>query len=129
MPYVAKDAPDPTDVHVGKLIRARRMAIGMSQTDLADALGTSFQQVQKYERGANRISASKLLAAANKLGTTVGAFFDGLDGEGETQTVMPEFADFLELDGAAPLARAYIKLTPAQRRALVSLAETIPASN
>lgn len=121
------ETPAPVDVHVGKMIRARRLAIDITQAELAEALGTSFQQVQKYERGANRISASKLYDAAQKLGTTVGAFFEGLDAEGETQTVMGEFADFLELDGAAAMARAYRKLTSAQRRTLVALAEAIPA--
>jgi transcriptional regulator with XRE-family HTH domain len=110
------EAPDPVDIHVGKMIRARRLAIGISQAELADGLGITFQQVQKYERGANRISASKLLATARKLGTTVGAFFEGLDGDGETQTVMAGFADFLELDGAAAMARAYVKLSAVQRR-------------
>jgi transcriptional regulator with XRE-family HTH domain len=119
------EAPDPVDIHVGKMIRARRLAIGISQVELSEALGTSFQQVQKYERGANRISASKLLATARKLGTTVAAFFEGLDAEGETQTVMSEFADFLELEGAAPMARAYLQLTPVQRRRLLELTEVI----
>lgn len=122
---MATDAPDPVDIHVGAMIRARRLAIGMSQEQLAQAIGTSFQQVQKYERGANRISASKLLAVARKLDAKVSAFFEGLDESGEAQSVLPEFADFLALDGAAPLTRAYLKLSPLQRRRLVDLAAVI----
>ncbi|MDZ4317628.1 MAG: helix-turn-helix transcriptional regulator [Phenylobacterium sp.] len=108
------------------MIRARRLAIGMSQEQLAQAIGTSFQQVQKYEGGMNRISASKLLAVARKLDAKVSAFFEGLDENGKAQSVVPEFADFLALDGAAPLTRAYLKLTPLQRRRLVDLATVIP---
>src|SRR6202023_775318 len=57
---IAKKAPNPTDRHVGSRVRMRRMMLGLSQTKLGDALGLTFQQVQKYERGTNRISASRL---------------------------------------------------------------------
>ncbi|WP_156398384.1 helix-turn-helix domain-containing protein, partial [Caulobacter sp. Root1455] len=60
MPKPPAESPDPIDVHVGKMIRARRRAIGASQHDLAPAIGVTFQQVQKYELGSNRVSASKL---------------------------------------------------------------------
>lgn len=77
------DGPDPIDVAVGARIRIQRAYSRMSQTDLANALGITFQQVQKYERGANRISASKLVAAAKALGTTVANLV------GETGTQAP----------------------------------------
>ena len=57
---VAKDGPDPIDVHVGRRVRMRRTLLGMSQTQLGEALGLTFPQVQKYERGADRINASRL---------------------------------------------------------------------
>src|SRR5271156_5143452 len=89
--------PNPVDLHVGARIRLRRRMQGVSQEKLADALGLTFQQVQKYERGANRVSASKLYEIAAALRAPISYFFDGLadpasiDGEetrtGDEQTV------------------------------------------
>jgi transcriptional regulator with XRE-family HTH domain len=73
-----KDGPDPIDVYVGSRLRERRVSLGMSQTVLADRLGLTFQQVQKYERGANRLSASALWRAADAVDVPVSYFFDGL---------------------------------------------------
>jgi transcriptional regulator with XRE-family HTH domain len=70
--------PNPVDLHVGARIRLRRRMQGVSQEKLADALGLTFQQVQKYERGANRVSASKLYEIASALHAPVSYFFDGL---------------------------------------------------
>jgi len=70
--------PNPVDLHVGARIRLRRRMQGVSQEKLADALGLTFQQVQKYERGANRVSASKLYEIAAALRAPVSYFFDGL---------------------------------------------------
>src|SRR5271154_2623329 len=70
--------PNPIDLHVGARIRLRRRMQGVSQEKLADALGLTFQQVQKYERGANRVSASKLYEIATALQAPVSYFFDGL---------------------------------------------------
>ena len=69
----------PVDLYVGARLRIRRKVLGLSQTQLAEALGITFQQVQKYERGANRISASKLYEAARLLQSPVAYFFEGLD--------------------------------------------------
>jgi transcriptional regulator with XRE-family HTH domain len=69
---IGRDGPDPIDLAVGAAVRARREALGVSQTALADALGLTFQQVQKYERGRNRMSASALVRTAAALGTSVG---------------------------------------------------------
>ena len=71
-------APDPVDRHVGGKLATFRKARGLSQSDLGGRLGLSFQQVQKYEAGANRISSSRLWAAASALGVQVGDFFSGL---------------------------------------------------
>jgi transcriptional regulator with XRE-family HTH domain len=79
-PSLSKAGPDPIDVHVGARLKARRRQRGMSQTDLADALGLTFQQVQKYERGQNRLSASALWRAAAAVEVPIGFFFDGLRG-------------------------------------------------
>jgi transcriptional regulator with XRE-family HTH domain len=75
------DTPDPIDVHVGQRIRMQRRTVGMSQEALASALNLTFQQVQKYERGTNRVSASKLYRAAQILGVPVGFFFEGLEAD------------------------------------------------
>src|ERR687893_1828604 len=72
--------PNEVDVHVGSRMRQRRKMLNVSQEKLADALGLTFQQVQKYERGFNRISASKLFDAANFLQAPVTYFFEGLEG-------------------------------------------------
>jgi transcriptional regulator with XRE-family HTH domain len=74
-----KNTPNPVDVHVGARVRYMRKALGMSQTELADALGLTFQQVQKYELGTNRVSASKLYEIAKKMKVTIGFFFEGLE--------------------------------------------------
>lgn len=76
------DAPHPVDVHVGAKVRLRRKLLNMSQETLAGALGLTFQQIQKYERGANRISASRLYEIAFALGVPMTFFFDGLDTPG-----------------------------------------------
>ena len=70
--------PNPVDLHVGGRVRMRRKLLGVSQEHLADSLGLTFQQVQKYERGANRVSASKLYEIARTLQVPVSFFFDGL---------------------------------------------------
>jgi transcriptional regulator with XRE-family HTH domain len=75
--------PHPVDRHVGLHIRMRRKALGISQERLAESLGLTFQQVQKYERGANRVSASKLWEIARALRTNVSYFYEGLESEAE----------------------------------------------
>jgi transcriptional regulator with XRE-family HTH domain len=70
--------PHPIDIHVGKRIRMRRRRVGVSQGQLGAELGVTFQQVQKYEKGTNRVGASKLKQIADALGVTVGYFFKGL---------------------------------------------------
>ena len=72
--------PHPTDVHVGKRIREARIAKGLSQTELGKLLGVSFQQIQKYEKGTNRLGASRLWALATSLNLPVPYFFEGLSG-------------------------------------------------
>jgi transcriptional regulator with XRE-family HTH domain len=89
-------APNPVDLHVGARIRMRRKLLGVSQERLAEQLGLTFQQVQKYERGANRVSASKLYEIAKALQTSVAYFFDGLaDTEGAVGTPADGAAEFM----------------------------------
>jgi len=82
--------PNPIDVHVGRRVRFMRLARGLSQGHVADKLGITFQQVQKYERGVNRVSASKLWALAEILDTPISSFFDGLDQASEDSRSLDE---------------------------------------
>ena len=100
---VAEFGPHPVDVHVGSRVRLRRTLLGMSQTDIADALGLTFQQVQKYERGANRISASRLYQFSLIFGVPVQSFFEEL--EGKTSRRSPD--DLMLRRETMELVRAY----------------------
>jgi transcriptional regulator with XRE-family HTH domain len=117
--------PDPIDVAVGARIRIRRRWLNFSQTQLANALGITFQQVQKYERGANRVSASMLVKIAAKLETTVAALV-GEDGQPPVEAII--YAQ-LATPGATDLLAAFAMLEDGEtRRALLSLARgLIPA--
>src|ERR1700692_2229212 len=77
MIMIAKKAPNPIDKHVGSRVRMRRMMLSMSQEKLGDALGLTFQQVQKYEKGTNRIGASRLQQISNILQVPISFFFEG----------------------------------------------------
>jgi transcriptional regulator with XRE-family HTH domain len=108
------------DIHVGKTMRIIRKAKGVSQETLAAALGVTFQQIQKYELGRNRVSASKLFDAGLALGVAPGAFFEGL--AGAANAMMPSaFIDFLAEDGATEVAEGFLKLNASQRRAVAAL--------
>jgi len=114
--------PDPIDVVVGARLRIRRRWLGMSQTQLANALGITFQQVQKYEKGTNRVSASMLVRAAQTLKTTVAA----LVGEDGGDTVDAAIMQGLTVAGAQELLAAFAEITDADaRRALSVLARDL----
>src|SRR6202521_1171939 len=89
---MAKKAPNPTDKHVGARVRMRRMMLSMSQEKLGDALDLTFQQVQKYEKGANRIGASRLQQIAHILQVPVSFFFDGLPSSSDIKRVCADEA-------------------------------------
>ena len=114
--------PDPIDIAVGARIRARRLELGMTQTKLANALGLTFQQVQKYESGDNRVAASTLVRSARALGVATAA----LVGEGgDSATGRPVFHQ-LATPGAFDLIDAYSRIVePEVRRALLTLARTL----
>jgi transcriptional regulator with XRE-family HTH domain len=125
VPKIANQKSKHIDIQVGRLVRARRLAIGMPQTELAEALGLTFQQIQKYERGANRISAANLFEIARKLDVPLASLFEGLDGSSEGQSPLSEFTDFIELPGSQTLAQSYVGLTAKQRKMLVDLARSM----
>jgi transcriptional regulator with XRE-family HTH domain len=100
--------PAPVDVHVGARVRTRRLLIGMNQETLARALGLTFQQIQKYEGGANRISASRLSQIANVLDVPISYFFTGLEaGEGEVGARELATRERMQRPEAIELIRAY----------------------
>lgn len=108
--------PHPVDRHVGLAIRLRRRALRMSQAALGARVGVTFQQIQKYERGANRISASVLHGLARALACAPGDFFDGLDGAGggagEAAPAHALLAEMLAAPGGLALAAAWLAIPP-----------------
>jgi transcriptional regulator with XRE-family HTH domain len=120
--------PDPIDIHVGKLIRATRRRSAISQVALADAIGLTFQQIQKYELGHNRVSASKLFGIAQAIGVPVATFFADLEDPQASPSEIAEFANFLALTRSVELIKAYRHLSAEQRRVLVDLAQVMATS-
>jgi transcriptional regulator with XRE-family HTH domain len=126
-------SPNPIDVHVGLQVRLRRKSLKISQEKLAEALGLTFQQVQKYERGANRISASKLYEIARALRVSIAWFFEGLSDptaepvDGEDEAEAPPFAhNFLMSQEGVDLANLFPRLPQRRvRRRLVELVRSL----
>lgn len=113
----------PVDAHVGKRIRHRRWMVGMTQQQLADRVGIKFQQIQKYETGMNRVSASRLWDIAETLEVPIAFFFEGLSNE---ETVKKnESADILADKEALELIRSYYSIPEQQRRRLFDLARVL----
>lgn len=113
----------PVDVHVGKRVRHRRWMVGMTQQQLADKVGIKFQQIQKYETGMNRISASRLWDIADALGVSISFFFEGLGAE--APAVDETLGDILADKEALMLVRSYYAIPEAQRRRLFDLAKVL----
>jgi transcriptional regulator with XRE-family HTH domain len=131
-PVVNKKAPDPTDKHVGNKVRMRRMTLGMTQEKLGDALGLTFQQVQKYEKGTNRISASQLQHIARILQVPVSFFFDGapeIPGQATAKHEAPSPAyvsNFLATADGLALTKAFTQIKNGKlRRRIVDLVEQV----
>jgi len=125
-------SPNPTDKHVGSRVRMRRMMLGMSQEKLGDALGLTFQQVQKYEKGTNRIGASRLQHISQILQVPVSFFFEGapeIPGQvtGLNETPSPAYvSDFLATSDGLALTKAFISIPEGRlRRRIVDLVEEI----
>lgn len=107
-------SPHPFDLHVGSRVRLRRRHMGMSQDTLAKAVNITFQQVQKYERGATRISASRLYDMARVLGVTVGYLCDGFEDSGD--------GSFMATEEGAELASVFMRVrSQNQRQRIVEL--------
>jgi transcriptional regulator with XRE-family HTH domain len=118
------------DAHVGSRVRLRRQLLKMSQEKLGDELGVTFQQVQKYERGANRIGASRLYSLANVLDVPVNFFFDGLTGVAAGGVAesdqSPIVYDFIQSSDGVALAEAFSRIkTPKVRRRVLELVRSL----
>lgn len=112
----------PVDVHVGKRVRHRRWMVGMTQQQLGEAVGIKFQQIQKYETGMNRVSASRLWDIAEAMEVPVNFFFEGLDEGGVSA---PSQGDLLADKEALELVRSYYAIPENQRRRLFDLARVL----
>lgn len=132
---MTKKAPNPIDKHVGSRVRMRRMMLGMSQEKLGDALALTFQQVQKYEKGTNRIGASRLSQISNILQVPVAFFFEGAPHLGDSNMMTDSMesapsptyvSDFLATSDGLSLTKAFMRIPdPKLRRRIVDLVQQI----
>ena len=125
-------SPNPVDIHVGSRVRMRRLMLDFSQTRLADALGLTFQQVQKYEKGANRISASRLQQIAHALQVPIPFFFEGLPDPTNESKKTPNtpsptsVSEFLASPDGMSLTKAFMETKkPKLRHRIVQLVEQV----
>src|SRR5215468_4238410 len=130
--FAAKKAPNPTDRHVGSRVRMRRIMLAMSQEQLAETLGLTFQQVQKYEKGANRIGAGRLQQISQILQVPIAFFFEGApnalaphDSSGSALS-MAQIDDFVSGSNGLRLMRAFMRIDNATlRRRIVMLVQEV----
>ena len=129
-----KKKPNPIDIHVGSRIRLRRTMLGMSQEKLGESLGITFQQIQKYEKGTNRVGASRLQNISSILNVPVSFFFEDAPGDQVSQGGMAEASssnyvvDFLSSSEGLQLNRAFVKISdPKVRRRVVDLVKALAA--
>ncbi|KZL17635.1 helix-turn-helix protein [Pseudovibrio axinellae] len=123
-----KKAPKPVDVHVGSLIRTRRMLMGMTQEKLGDTLGITFQQIQKYEKGTNRVGSSRLQDIANALKVPVAFFFEGAPGsEMSKDSTATDEIQLLAIPGAVDLLKAFAVSSKNGQRSLINIAQQVAA--
>jgi transcriptional regulator with XRE-family HTH domain len=127
-----KKKPNPTDVYVGGRIRLRRNMLGMSQEKLGESLGITFQQIQKYEKGSNRIGASRLQRISEVLNVAISFFFEDLPGGaasagGLSEPSGPDYVvDFLSTSEGLQLNRAFVKISdPKVRRRIIDLVRSL----
>jgi len=130
-----KKKPNPIDTHVGSRIRLRRNMLGLSQEKLGESLGITFQQIQKYEKGTNRVGASRLQAISSILGVPVAFFFEDAPGEvtsgGFAESQSTDFVvDFLGSAEGLQLNRAFVKIRDAKvRRKVIDLVKALAAQD
>lgn len=132
-----KKKPNPIDVHVGSRIRLRRNMLGMSQERLGEGLGITFQQIQKYEKGTNRVGASRLQAISSLLGVPVSYFFEDAPGQVEESTrglaeanSANYVVDFLNSAEGLQLNRSFVKITDSKvRKRVIDLVKALSSDD
>ncbi len=131
-----KKSPNSTDKHVGSRVRMQRMMLNMSQTELGNSIGLTFQQVQKYEKGTNRIGAGRLHQIARILKVPVSFFFEGSPREADAvsdieQAALPTYVtDFLATSDGLALTKAFMQIKDANlRRRIVNLVQEITGNH
>ena len=128
---MASKDPSDIDKHIGYKLKLRRVDSGMSQEALGEKVGLSFQQIQKYEKGANRISASRLFELTRILEVDISYFFEGYETSGsylrmEDSAPIPKFLDFVSSNGGMSLNRAFTRIKSRRtRRALIDMAKSL----
>ncbi|MFY0639069.1 helix-turn-helix domain-containing protein [Maricaulis maris] len=135
MPKVTPHGPNPIDIHVGSRVRLRRQLLKMSQEKLGDELGVTFQQIQKYERGVNRVGASRLYRLSRALEVPVQFFFEGLVGEIAVSGVAegdqaPIVYDFIQSSDGVSLAESFSRIKDGKvRRRVLELVRTLASQD
>lgn len=135
MPKVTPRGPNPIDIHVGSRVRLRRQLLKMSQEKLGDELGVTFQQIQKYERGANRVGASRLYRLSRALDVPVQFFFEGLVDEAPIAGVAegdqtPIVYDFIQSTDGVTLAESFSRIKDGKvRRRVLELVRTLASED
>lgn len=129
---------NPIDAHVGGQVKLRRAVVGMSQTELANRLGITFQQVQKYEKGANRIGSSRIYLIAEILNVPIQSFFDGADAvvkdapgayEGAQDETVAKYEDFIRSPSGIELCKAFVSINDLTvRKRIGALVKSISAA-
>ena len=119
-------APSEFDIHVGSRVRMARQLIGMSQEKLAEHLGITFQQIQKYEKGTNRVSASKLVYISRALHKPVAWFFEGIEQADEADNSLEQI---FQSSHGGRLLRTYAKASTTQQHLIADLASTVIKGN
>ena len=122
--------PNPTDIYVGSRVRMRRKMLGLSQEKLGEKLGITFQQIQKYEKGTNRVGASRLQAMASALDVPISFFFPdstpGTESSGLQEDGAAFMTDFMSTSEGLELSRAFVRIrNPKVRRKLVDLVRAL----
>jgi transcriptional regulator with XRE-family HTH domain len=117
--------PEPKDIEIGRLIRAQRLLAGLSQTELADAIGVTFQQLQKYEKGMNGVGSGRLSRIADKLRVPIAFFFDEPVGSKKVADNITEGLAFLRTAGTLRIVRAFEKMDYRAQEHFVALVEIL----
>ena len=125
---MARKRSDPADVEIGRRIRTHRLRRGLSQAELARRIGVTFQQLQKYEKGENRVRPARLIEIARALKLPLDVLFHGGEPEGAPASAAGAEAAYLQTPGAARLLSAYARVSPpALRRAILAVVERLVA--